>query len=600
MTTQQYDAVGNLTKLVDPAGNATADTYDVLDRMLTETNQLNATKTYSYDAAGNLVSETDRDGRVTAFTYDALNRKIQENWSDSGGNLVNTIQYAYDAAGELTNAGDSASSYTFTYDDAGRNTSVDNAGTPGVPRVVLTYGYDLVGNVNSVSETIDGQAAAVTSYLYDSQNRVISIQQTGTNVADKRVDFSYNAAGQTDTIQRDADLSGNAPVANTIYNYDGAGRLDSLTDFHSGLVLANYQFTLDAAGQITQESSNDGTTGNTYDNTGQLTDSNHTSQANENYSYDANGNRTNSGYATGPDNQLLSDGTYNYAYDAEGNRIKRTEIATGIETDYEWDNRNRLTGVIVKDSSGNVTQESHYIYDVFDRRIGTTVDSDGSGSAAPQVERFIYDRDQIDLTFDGAGDRTHRYLYGPAVDQVLADENALDEILWPLADNLGTIHDIVDSSGVVQDHLVYSSFGRIISQTNPSLQPRFTFTGRETDAVTGLVWYGSRYLDPADGRFISEEPSSLAASGTNSYRFATNSPTNQIDTSGARIQHDSNVSGPALPPGIADLQVSQFRALEQSTASDSATDSFFTRAGAPWTLLISGLSYTSTLLEQKS
>ena len=39
---------------------------------------------------------------------------------------------------------------------------------------------------------------------------------------------------------------------------------------------------------------------------------------NENYSYDANGNRTNTGYATGPANQLLSDGKYNYVYDAPG------------------------------------------------------------------------------------------------------------------------------------------------------------------------------------------------------------------------------------------------------------------------------------------
>ena len=47
------------------------------------------------------------------------------------------------------------------------------------------------------------------------------------------------------------------------------------------------------------------------------------------YAYDANGNRTNAGYQTGPDNGLPSDGTYNYTYDGEGNLIKRTEIATG-------------------------------------------------------------------------------------------------------------------------------------------------------------------------------------------------------------------------------------------------------------------------------
>ena len=131
-----------------------------------------------------------------------------------------------------------------------------------------------------------------------------------------------------------------------------------MTHDHAGNVLAQYQLTLDAAGLITQEVSNDGTTTFSYDATGQLTGSVNSSQPDESYSYDANGNRTNSGYVTGPDNELLSDGTYNYTYDAEGNRTSRTEIATGIVTDYEWDNRNRLTAVIVKDPSGNVIQES--------------------------------------------------------------------------------------------------------------------------------------------------------------------------------------------------------------------------------------------------
>ena len=50
-----YDADGNVTKVVDPAGNATRYTYDANNELLTETNSLNATEHYSYDAAGNLI-----------------------------------------------------------------------------------------------------------------------------------------------------------------------------------------------------------------------------------------------------------------------------------------------------------------------------------------------------------------------------------------------------------------------------------------------------------------------------------------------------------------------------------------------------------------
>src|SRR5439155_3796726 len=83
-----------------------------------------------------------------------------------------------------------------------------------------------------------------------------------------------------------------------------------------------------------------------YDAQGQLAAAHHTNsptnQPDENYSYDANGNRTLTSYSTGQDNHLTTDGTYNYSYDAEGNRTSRVSIATGAMTVYSYDWRNRL------------------------------------------------------------------------------------------------------------------------------------------------------------------------------------------------------------------------------------------------------------------
>ena len=45
---------------------------------------------------------------------------------------------------------------------------------------------------------------------------------------------------------------------------------------------------------------------------------------------------------------------------------------------------------------------------------------------------------------------TQRYLYGQAVDQILATETfspPTDTVLWGLGDNEGTIRDVVDSAG---------------------------------------------------------------------------------------------------------------------------------------------------------
>jgi YD repeat-containing protein len=61
------------------------------------------------------------------------------------------------------------------------------------------------------------------------------------------------------------------------------------------------------------------------------------------YSYDANGNRAMTGYQTGSDNRILSDGTWNYVYDNVGNVIKKTNIFTGETWLYGYDNANQMT-----------------------------------------------------------------------------------------------------------------------------------------------------------------------------------------------------------------------------------------------------------------
>jgi RHS repeat-associated protein len=105
-------------------------------------------------------------------------------------------------------------------------------------------------------------------------------------------------------------------------------------------------------------------------------------------------------------------------------------------------------------------------------------------------------------------------------------------ILWALTDNLGTVRDVVNSSGVVQNHIKYDSFGKITSQTSPGNNIRFSFTGREWDALIGLYFYRGRYYDPIVGRFISEDPIGFAGVDTNLYRYVSNSPLNGTDPTG--------------------------------------------------------------------
>jgi RHS repeat-associated protein len=325
-------------------------------------------------------------------------------------------------------------------------------------------------------------------------------------------------------LSRYGDLAGTASVADTSYAFDAVGRLTSLKHQRGVATLASYGLAYDAANRITRSEGTDGTQDYTYDATNQLTAVDHTTQVDEAYSYDANGNRTNAGYGTGTNNQLLTDGVYNYSYDDEGNRTRRVEISTGKVTEYVWDYRNRLTSVLFKDGTGVVTKTIEYLYDVSDRRIGKKVDGG-------TTERYVYDGSDIALVFDGAGSQTHRYLYGTGVDTVLADETGAG-VVWALADNQGTIRDVVDGGGVILNHINYDSFGRVVSQTSPSVEFRFGYTGREADSETGLDYYRARYYDASNGRFISEDPIGFAAGDGNLSRYVGNSPVNRTDPSG--------------------------------------------------------------------
>lgn len=559
-TTTTYDSMGNVLSITDPENNTTTFTYDALDRLTTETNALNLTRSYDYDAVGNLIEMTDRNGRVRQFTYDDLDRQTEEAWLDGLGLATHTITYDYDAASQLTAASDSNSAYAYTYDLAGRLTSVDNTGTPGVPTVELEYGYDAVNNLATVTDTINGQLAGTEAFTYDALNRMTQITQSGEGVSNKRVDMTYDAVSQMTGLSRYSDLTGLQLVAESVYEYDAAGRLTQLTHQQGSTILADYEWAYDAANRITQFVSADGVSDYSYDDRDQLLGTTHSYQTDESYSYDNNGNRTTSGYQTGLNNRLLSDGIYTYEYDNEGNRTRQTEIATGEVTEYTWDYRNRLTAVVTTNSSGTVLRSAEYTYDVFDNRIAKSVDADGSGAAAAEVERLVYDSGEIALTFDGTGNLTHRYLHGPQVDQILAEEDAQGEVLWALSDNQGTVRDLVDATGTVVNHISYDSFGNITSQTNPTIDFRYGYTGRELDEETGLYYYRARYYDAQTGQFVSEDPIGFTAGDANLYRYVGNSVPNFVDPLGRNLL--STGGGALVTAGIgislADTPVSPF------------------------------------------
>jgi RHS repeat-associated protein len=299
----------------------------------------------------------------------------------------------------------------------------------------------------------------------------------------------------------------------------------------------------------------DGSSAYTYDDTNQLTGADYDFQADESYTYDSNGNRTNAGYVTSINNRLLEDNQYLYEYDIVGNRTKRTDKLTGDMTDYGWDIRDRLTGLVVRNALGDVTKTAQYKYDVYNQRIAKTVDADGDGAAVVTTERYVYGANQnIDLIFDEYGNVNHRYLFGNGVDQIEADESN-GNVLWALSDHLGSVRDVVDDSGTVLNHVVYDAFGGVTSQTNASVVFRYGYTARELDAESGLQYNRARYFDPAVGRFISEDPIGFGGGDVNLCRYVGNDAVNKVD-----------------PTGFKGYVVSQFRYIAYVAPSSQLSD----------------------------
>jgi YD repeat-containing protein len=167
------------------------------------------------------------------------------------------------------------------------------------------------------------------------------------------------------------------------------------------------------------------------------------------------------GYVTSIGNRLLSDGTYSYTYDNDGNMLTQTRISNGQVTSYTWDFRNRLTEVLIKTSGGTTVQDDKFTYDIENCRIGKNTLSGGQSWT-------IYNGQNPLADYNSSGSLQFQYLYGPAIDELLARGDTNGVPLWYLTDKLGSVRENVNSSGSVVDSITYDTYGNIIAETHPT------------------------------------------------------------------------------------------------------------------------------------
>ena len=119
-------------------------------------------------------------------------------------------------------------------------------------------------------------------------------------------------------------------------------------------------------------------------------------------------------------------------------------------------------------------------------------------------------------------------------------------LYYPLADHLGSTTVTTDTAGTVVSELRYDPWGetRFSSGSTPT---QYQFTGQYSNSYINLLDYGSRYYDPALGRFISPDSIvPLATQGTQAYdryAYANNNAVRYSDPSGHMVKEDADGTG---------------------------------------------------------
>ena len=247
------------------------------------------------------------------------------------------------------------------------------------------------------------------------------------------------------------------------------------------------------------------------------------SLANESFTWDSNGNETGTGFTTTTGNEQTASPGYTYTYDNAGEMTSMTQTSTGDVWTYGYDLRGRMVTAVEKTSGGATLESVTYTYDALGNRIG--MDENGTQTWT------LYDGDTPIMDFNGSGSLTMRYLWGPT--GIVARQTSGGTVSWYLADQLGTVRDLINNSGAIIDHVDFSAFGTVIAETSPSSGDRFVgFAGLERDTVTGLNLAVYREENPVTGRWDSEDPAGFAAGDANLDRYVGNGPTRMTDPTG--------------------------------------------------------------------
>ena len=504
--TYGYDAAGNPTKLVDPAGNTWWTTYNTwnLEQSRVEPSataspvepEADRTFTTTYTATGQVASQRSPGGIRVDNTYDNLGQLITQ----TGVGAPGTRTFTYDLAGRPRTSTNGSGTITLGYDDRGLLATSTGLGGNS------TFTYDSIGRLVT---RVDG--AGTTSFGWTPRNELYSVTEPSTG---RTLVRSYNDARQLTGINFDGGAAG---AATRTIGYDTTGRIASdITRNTANAVTLSTTYTYDRNDNLTTKTvsgtgvAGAGTNRYFYDRSNRLINWFRPDRIPNEYTYDANGNRTRNATVTSTydqRNRIINNGTTSHVWTTRGTLASTT--TAGVTTTYTHNAFGEMT------AAGATT----YTYDPLGRTSTRT-----NGTTA----NFTYTGTNADPTGDG----TYTYTRTPSGTPVAVKQGTTNQLL-----NLNSHGDVtatLATAGATAQTIDYDPYG-VVRATAGGTRPSIGYQADWTDPTSGLVNMGARWYQPATGGFTSRDtyngrldtPITL-----NRYTYANNNPMRYFDPTG--------------------------------------------------------------------
>ncbi|MFY0675645.1 MAG: RHS repeat protein, partial [Neptuniibacter sp.] len=389
VTHREYDVFGNLISETRASGTAEARTstytYDLNNRVLTQTDPEGHTQSYEYDAVGNRLRMIDGRGNATQYVYDALDRNIK---------VIDPLsfetRFQYDGVGNRISLIDPRGGITeFAYDPGNRLiTTTDAEGR------ITTYAYDVRGNRIEQRTAAGTSDEEITQFEYDAENNLRRVIDAEGGITENDYDQVYNRIAVTDA---------NGHTTRT--EFDAIDQVISITDAEGQVT----SFTYDAVGnQLTQTDALGRVTTFAYDDNDRLIRQIAADSVETHYAYDLVGNRTQITWAA----NTTEAATDTFVYDLDDRLVSQTD-AEGNVTSYAYDENHNRTSVT--DPNGNITvytyDENNRVVQIDDPEANTVrYVYDGNGNRIQVIDgrdnassTFFNANNEVILTVDAEG-----------------------------------------------------------------------------------------------------------------------------------------------------------------------------------------------------